>query len=553
MTALSIRRKQPGGPGRGPARRGPAGLAGTGTLAALALRRDRLFLVIWVYAIVGALASTTYSFRHLYVTEAQRVSLAVSIRNNPSFLALSGPVYGDSLGSLIIWKAGLFAVVAAALLGIFTMIRHTRADEEAGRLELVGATVVGRYAALLASLAVAFGVCLLIGLLVAIVQVLFGLPAAGSLALGAAIGLGGWLFAAVAAVAAQLTENARTARGMAIAALGLAYLLRAVGDAASGLSWLSWLSPLGWIERTQPYAGPRWWLVAVCVAASVALAVLAARLAARRDLGEGVLPGRPGRPEGASWLRSPLSLAWRLQRGGLAGWALGFAVTALVLGAAAKGIGSTLDSSPQSRDVIVRMGGHSGLVDAYLAIEYSLLGVVAAAYGVATALRLRSEESEQRAEPMLAAPVGRIRWAGAEVVLAAGGIVVLLGVAGLATGLVYGASIGDVGGQLGQQLAAALAQAPAAWVLAGLAVALFGLVPRVAIPAGWTLLGVAALLILIGPSLRLSQWALGVTPFAHVPKLPGGDFTAVPLLWLTAVAVVLTGAGLAAFRRRDLT
>jgi ABC-2 type transport system permease protein len=553
MTALSIRRKQPGGPGPGPARRGPAGLAGTGTLTSLALRRDRLFLVIWVYAIVGALASTTYSFRHLYVTEVQRVSLAVSIRNNPSFRALSGPVYGDSLGSLIIWKAGLFAVVAAALLGIFTMIRHTRADEEAGRLELVGATVVGRYAALLASLAVAFGGCLLIGLLVAIAQLLFGLPAAGSLALGAAIGLGGWLFAAVAAVAAQLTENARTARGMAIAALGLAYLLRAVGDAASGLSRLSWLSPLGWIERIQPYAGPRWWLVAVCAAASAALAVLAARLAARRDLGEGALPARPGRPEGASWLRSPLSLAWRLQRGGLAGWALGFAVTALVLGAAAKGIGSTLDSSPQTRDVIAAMGGHSGLVDAYLAIEYSLLGVVAAAYGVATALRLRSEESEQRAEPMLAAPVGRIRWAGTEVVLAAGGIVVLLGVAGLATGLVYGASTGDAGGQLGRQLAAALVQAPAAWVLAGLAVALFGLVPRMAILAGWTLLGVAALLILIGPSLRLPQWALDVTPFAHVPKLPGGDFTAVPLLWLTSVAVAATGAGLAAFRRRDLT
>lgn len=553
MTALTTRREQPAGRQPRPARRGPAGLAGTGTLTSLALRRDRLFLVIWLYAIIGAMASTTYSFRHLYVTEAQRVSLAVSIRDNPSFLALSGPVYGDSLGSLIIWKAGLFAVVAAALLGIFTLIRHTRADEEAGRLELVGATVVGRYAPLLASLAVAFGVGLVIGLLIAVVQVLFGLPAAGSLALGAAVGLGGWLFAAVAAVSAQLTGSARTARGMAIAVLGLAYLLRAVGDTASGLSWLSGMSPLGWLERIQPYAGPRWWLVAVCAAASVALAVLAARLAARRDLGEGALPARPGRPEGASWLRSPLSLAWRLQRGGLAGWALGFAVAALVLGAAAKGIGSTLDSSPQTRDVIVRMGGHSGLVDAYLAIEFSLLGVVAAAYGVAAALRLRSEESEQRAEPMLAAPVGRIRWALAEVVLAAGGIVVLLAVAGLATGLVYGASIGDVGGQLGRQLGAALAQAPAAWVLAGLAVALFGLVPRVAIPAGWTLLGVASLLILIGPSLRLSQWALDLTPFAHVPKLPGGDFTAVPLLWLTAVAVVLTAAGLAAFRGRDLT
>jgi putative exporter of polyketide antibiotics len=228
-------------------------------------------------------------------------------------------------------------------------------------------------------------------------------------------------------------------------------------------------------------------------------------------------------------------------------------LAALVLGAAAKGIGSSLNSSPQTRDLIARMGGHSGLVNAYLAIEFELLGVVAAAYGVAAALRLRSEESEQRAEPVLAEPVGRIRWAGAEVVMAAGGIAVLLAVAGVGSGLAYGLSAGDVGSEVGRQLAAALAQVPAAWLMAGVAIALFGLVPRLAIPAGWALLGVAALLTLLGPSLRLSQWVLDLTPFTHVPKLPGGHFTVTPLLWLTVLAVALTFAGLAAFRRRDLT
>jgi ABC-2 type transport system permease protein len=550
MTALTTGRRQPAGPQPRAARRG---LAGTGPLVLLALRRDRIFLLIWLYVIVGGLASTTYSFRHLYITEAQRASLALSIRNNPSFLALSGPVYGNSLGSLIIWKAGLFCAVAAALLAIFAVIRHTRGDEEAGRLELLGATVVGRYAATAASVAETFGACVLIGLLIAVVQVLFGLPAAGSLALGAAVALTGWMFAAVAAVCAQLTESARTARGMAIAVLGLSYLLRAVGDPAASLHWLSWVSPLGWVERIQPYSGARWWLVGLCAVVSVTLAGLAALLAGRRDLGEGWLPARPGRAQGPAWLRTPLALAWRLQRGGLLGWALGFAVTALVLGAAAKDVGSSLNSSPQTRDVILRMGGHAGLVDAYLAIELGLLGVVAAAFGVAAVLQLRGEETEQRAEPVLAGPVSRIRWAAAEVVLAAGGTGLLLAVAGLATGLAYGLSTGDVSGQLGRLLGAALAQVPAAWVLTGLAVALFGLAPRLTIPAGWTLFGVAALLTLLGPSLRLPQWALDLTPFAHVPRLPGGDFTAVPLLWLTAVAVALTGAGLAAFRRRDLT
>ena len=546
MTAVAV-----GGPQA--VRRPSHPLAGTGTLAGLALRRDRIFLVIWVYALVGSLASTTYSYHHLFTAAGERASLAHSIQANPSFLALSGPVYGNSLGALIVWKAGLFVAVGAGLLGIFAVIRHTRADEEAGRLELVGATVVGRFAALAAALAVTIGACLVVGLLLAVVQIAFRLPAAGSLALGAATALAGCMFAGVAAVTAQLTESARTARGMAISVLGLAYLLRAVGDPAPALRRLSWVSPLGWIERVQPYDGPRWWLLLVCAAVTVALAAAAAVLAGRRDLGAGLVPDRPGRADAAGWLRSPLTLAWRLQRAGLAGWALAFGLSAVVLGAAAKGIGATLNSSPQARADILRVGGHTGLVDAYLAIEFALLSVMAAAFGVATVLRLHADEAEGRAEAMLAGPVSRIRWAAAEVVWAMGGIALLMAVAGVCSGLGYGARTGAIGTEVGRQAGAALAQVPAAWVLAGLAVALVGLAPRVTVAAAWTVLAVVALVDLLGRSLGLSQWLLDLTPFAHVPALPGGTFTATPLIWLTVVAAGLTVAGLAAFRRRDLT
>jgi ABC-2 type transport system permease protein len=539
--------------GQRAARGGSHPLAGTRTLVTLALRRDRIFLVIWLYALVGSLASTTYSYRHLFTAAAERAALAHSIQANPSFLALSGPVYGNSLGALIVWKAGLFVAVGAGLLGIFAVIRHTRADEEAGRLELVGATAVGRYTALAAALAVTIGACLLIGLLIAVVQIAFRLPAAGSLALGAATALAGCMFAGVAAVTAQLTESARTARGMAISVLGLAYLLRAVGDPAPALQRLSWVSPLGWIERVQPYAGPRWWLLLVCAAVTVALAAAAAVLAGRRDLGAGLVPARPGRAGAAGWLRSPLTLAWRLQRTGLAGWVLAFALSAVVLGAAAKGIGATLNSSPQARADILRMGGHTGLVDAYLAIEFALLSVMAAAFGVATVLRLHGDEAEGRAEAMLSGPVSRIRWAAAEVVWAMGGIALLMAVAGVCSGLSYGARTGAIGTEVGPQAGAALAQVPAGWVLAGLAVALVGLAPRVTAAAAWTVLAVVALVDLLGRSLGLSQWLLDLTPFAHVPALPGGAFTATPLIWLTVLAAGLTVAGLAAFRRRDLT
>ena len=81
---------------------------------------------------------------------------------------------------------------------------------------------------------------------------------------------------------------------------------------------------------------------------------------------------------------------------------------------------------------------------------------------------------------------------------------------------------------------------------------MFGLAPRLAVPAGWTVLGVIALLTLVGPALRLAQWVMDISPFTHVPKLPGGSFTAAPLVWLACVAVVLTVAGLIGLRRRDL-
>jgi len=416
----------------------------------------------------------------------------------------------------------------------------------------VGATAVGRQAPLAAALVVAFGSCLALIPLIAAVQVVLGYPVAGSLALGAAVGLSGCVFAAVAAVCAQLTVSARTARGMAIGVLGVAFLLRAVGDAASGTSWLRWASPLGWAEQIQVYASPRWIVGALFVAAAAALAGGAARLAARRDLGAGLLPVRPGRPEAAGWLRSPLALAWRLQRGALAGWAAALLVVGVVDGAAAKGVGSLLGSGTQVRTALARLGGQSGITSAYLAAVMGIIGVVAAAYATAAVLRLRTEESAQRAEPVLVASAGRVRWAASHLIIAVAGTAVVLAAAGLGAGLGYGLRAGDPGTQVPRLLGAALAQLPAALVVAAVAVALFGLLPRSCVAGGWAALALAAVLVELGPTLRLARWLQDISPFTHVPKLPGGPVMAAPLAWLTVIAAVLAAAGLAGLRRRDI-
>jgi ABC-2 type transport system permease protein len=96
-----------------------------------------------------------------------------------------------------------------------------------------------------------------------------------------------------------------------------------------------------------------------------------------------------------------------------------------------------------------------------------------------------------------------------------------------------------------------MVQLPAVWLLAAMAVALVGLLPRLAV-ASWGALAACLLILLVGAAMQLSQWVLDVSPFTHVPKAPGDAVAATPLIWLVAVAAALAVAGLAGLRRRDI-
>jgi polyether ionophore transport system permease protein len=107
----------------------------------------------------------------------------------------------------------------------------------------------------------------------------------------------------------------------------------------------------------------------------------------------------------------------------------------------------------------------------------SLLGLIAAGYAIQATLRLRDEETSGRAEPVLSTAAGRLRWAASHLVFSILGPAAALGAAGLAIGLSHGLNTGDVGRELPRVLAGAMVQLPAVWVLAAIAVVLFGLLP----------------------------------------------------------------------------
>lgn len=535
--------------------------AGTRALIWHILRRDRLPLVMWIVMPALLAVGIASTFVNMYPTAQSREAFALQVASSPAETALLGPVFTPTLGGLVAWRWIIPGVLVLGLANLFTVIRHARTNEEAGRRELLVSTAVGRHAELAAVLIVTFAADAVAAFLVTGGLVGSGLPAVGSLALGLAVAAAGWTIAVLAGVAAQLSESAGAAKGIAGAAFGVLYLLRAVGSAgaSSGLGWLSWLSPLGWAGEMRAYADERWWILALFAGSAILLVAVAGALAERRDVGAGLLPSRLGSAVASPRLRSPLALAWRLQRGMLFGWAAMFAVYGILFGFVASVVADQLLANPAMMEFLARLGRGAEPSDVVFTLFLAAIGPVGAIYAIQATLRLRTEELELRAEQVLATSASRLRWAVSHLLVVVLGAGVVLATLGVTAGLTYGVSSSTasspgaaVGHVLPEVLSATLAYVPALLVLIGLTAALFGLLPRL-VSASWLVL-IGCLLLELGRELQLvSQRVLDLSPFTHVPRLLVDQGSAAPLIWLTIAALLLTAAGLAGFRRRDVS
>ena len=524
--------------------------AGVGDLVRLGLRRDRWLLPAWIlgFALMTGFAASAAA--DLYPDTISRIEAAKTLNATASLVALFGRVYDPtSLGALSLIKYTAFMAAVLAVLMVFVTIRHTRTDEEAGRLELLSGGRLGRNAPLVAALVISFGASILVGLLTAVTLAAAGLPAAGSLAFGLGWAATGMAFSAVAGVAAQITTSARAAIGIGVVVIAITYALRAIGDLAEpGPSALSWLSPIGWNQQVRAFAGDRWWVLSLPLALCLALVPVAFLLRARRDLGVGLRSERPGPGRGA--LTGVWDLAVRLQDRLLVAWSLAFVVFGVVIGSLANNVASLLSSS-NALELIQKLGGTQALNDAFLAAEIGIMGVLATAYGLAAANRLRSEEVAGHTEALLATTATRTRWATSHYVAALAGVTLLLLLAGLAIGIGAAFALGD-GSQVGRVTVASLAQAPAAWVFTSAVLAVFGWAPRLT-AAIWGLYVVFIALGEFGVLWNAPQWLMDLSPFQHSPTLPVGVSGIVALIALTTTAAALAALGYSGWRHRDLT
>lgn len=522
-------------------------MGGTLILLRQFLRRDRWLLMAWSVGITLLYWAQAVSVKGLYATQAEFDLAVASMQDNAAFVAMAGPARAlNTVGGQVTWQATAFGAVTVGLMMMFLVVRHTRAEEESGRDEMLRAAPVGRTATTAATLLVALVGLVLVATLVSLSLITFPLAVGDSLGLGIGLAGVGAFFAATALLAAQLTSSPRAAYGLTGAVIAAAYVLRAVGDVGS--PELSWLSPIGWYQAMHAFSGLRWWPMLLLLLATAALTAVALVVLGRRDYGAGVVATRSGSARASHGLATPLGLAWRLQRGAVLGWAGGLFLIGLAYGSLGSDVGDLLGDSATSQEMFVR--GDGGLVDGFYAVAVLLLALIACGYAISSTLRPRQEEQDGRLESLLATGVSRRRWLLAQVGLTTVGTAAVVLAAGLGLGVGYSAAAGDPGVVV-SYLGATLPQVAPVLVVSGLGWLLYGLAPRWA-AAPWLVLIFAVVVMLFGDIFRMPGWLQDLSPFHHLALAPAEEFRWSPLVALLVLAAVLTAAGQWLFTRRDL-
>lgn len=516
------------------------------------LRRNWLRMLIWTVVLSAMIAIVVQSQRVTFPTQADREAYA-AIANTPSVAALTGlPYAASTLGGILNIKIWMTNAIALAFAVIFLVTRNGRAEEEAGRTELLRGGVLGQHAYSLANWVVAAGLSITVGVFSALMAIGQGLPVSGSLVMGASYVGVGLVFTSVAAVAGQLAQTSRGANFISAIALAVAYVIRAAADLqATGEvpSRLTWLSPFGWGQQMRSFGENLWWPFMLSAGFSALLIAAALRLERTRDLGQGLLPDRPGPRAASPFTRTPIGLTMRLQRGPIIGWALGTITGALFFGSVASAMVDLLAGNDVASKVF--LGDTNNLLDALLGFFTMANVLLVAAFAMQSAGTVRAEEQNGLAEAQWSKAISRVRWALSRVMVPSGLSLVFLALSGLAIGSSFGNSIGK-SGQGVRFLLGSLVYWPSILLMIGLVLFCAAWLPRAASALTWTMFGLFVVLSMFGDLFGLPSWVINNTPFTAVAKV-GEPFQVLPVAVISVLALGLTVLGLWRLNSRDMT
>jgi polyether ionophore transport system permease protein len=532
----------------------PAGGMPAGPSVALIQRgvrdaRTRTLSFAYLFAIYAYIQPVGY--RSAYPTLADRIGFTHNLAPNAALRLFYGYPYDPlSVGGYTAWRVGGTVAILAAVFGTLAAIRALRAEEDSGRAEVILACPIPRGAWLRAGISVVAitAAALWIGETAGLVAGGLGVAdsAYQSLATAGAVAV----FAGVGAVACQLASTRRGALQLSLAAVAVGLALRVIADTTAGAGWVRWTTPLGWAEELRPFTGARPAVLLLPVLATLALGLLAARLARSRDLGTGLLPARDSAPPRLRLLGSSTAQSLRAERGSLLAWLLGSGAFALVLGVVASGITPAVISGSVRREIAKLGTGSIVTPTGYIAFVFIFFVLALSLFACAQISSARQEEAEQRLETLLSAPVSRTRWLGGRLCLAAVAAAVIGPLAGLLAWA--GASSQGVVVSLPDTLGAGANCIPAALLFLGLAALAYAAVPRAATPLAYGLVTVTFVWYLLADLLGAPAWLAKLTPFAHVGLIPVQSFRTLDAVVMVVIGLAAAAASLELIRRRDL-
>jgi len=529
-------------------------------LLAQRVRRDRWQLLMWIIGTALLAWSTYVGVRESFGTQHDRESLLATALANPVVMLFRGLPSGSGEGAFMLFLILPFLAMLAAFMSTFLAVRHTRAEEEGARAELVGATPAGRMAPLAATVALGLLANLALSALTATTFLAVGLPLAGCVVSGLSAGAVGVAFLGVGLVAGQVLPTSRSANALSVWTLLITFVLAGVGNAIGTPSadlqritsaWPTWASPFGWAEQSRPFDEDALWPLVLCVGTGALLTAVAFAVQATRDLGAGLLPQRRGRPDAGPFLASPTALVWRLTRPAAAGWMLGGLITGILATSLADVLSEVTADLPSLEAIVAQLAAHGSLEQGAVVIFFTMLGLLAACCGVQIIAHARQEEVRGTAQAVLCTAVDRVGWLGGYLVVGAGGIalVITAGIGGAAAGI---AAQGEPDWSLmGDVLVAGGGQAAAAAVYLAVAALAFAVVPRLAVATAWTLVIVGIVLGLFGALFGFPDWLVHLAPTANAPTVTADGIDPQGLWWLVAVTVAGSAIALTLMRSRD--
>jgi len=374
-----------------------------------------------------------------------------------------------------------------------------------------------------------------------------GITLNGSLLYGFAVGVSGFLFAAIAAVFSQIASNSKGAISFSFMTLGILYLVRAIGDV--GTEVLSYISPLGLILRTEIFFSNNWLPIWIILGISLMLYILAFYLNAMRDLGAGLVAAKPGRREASKFLQTPMGFTLKLLKGTIIGWGITIFLAGVSYGAIYGDIETFLAGNEMLQQIFLNNADFT-IAEQFTTTLMVIMSVLITIPTLICLLRLRGEEKKERLEQIYSKQVSRKQMIINYLIVAVASSIdfMLLLVIGLwgSAAIVMSEPMSFM-----SVLTAGLVYLPAIWLMIGLTTMLIAYLPKLT-SLIWGLLGVSFFFAYLGGMLDLPAWVYNLIPFTVIPQIPVEQMNWLPIIILTIIAKLMMIIGVYGYNKRDL-